>query len=69
MMKVAFIADLHSNLEALNSVLADIEKRGISDVYCLGDLVGYGPNPNEVVEIIMEKNIPTVCGNYDDAVG
>jgi len=40
MMKVAFIADLHSNLEALNSVLADIEKRGISDVYCLGDLVG-----------------------------
>jgi len=69
MMKVAFIADLHSNLEALNSVLADIEKRGISDVYCLGDLVGYGPNPNEVVEIIVEKNIPTVCGNYDDAVG
>lgn len=69
MTKVAFIADVHSNLEALNAVLTDIEERGIKDVYCLGDLVGYGPNPNEVVETIMKKNIPTVCGNYDEAVG
>ncbi|NLH36576.1 MAG: metallophosphoesterase family protein [Thermotogaceae bacterium] len=69
MTKVAFISDIHSNLEALNSVLVDIERRKIKDVYCLGDLVGYGPNPNEVVEIIAQRDIPTVCGNYDDAIG
>lgn len=69
MRTLAFISDIHSNLEALESVLADIEARGIQETYCLGDLVGYGPNPNEVVEIIRSREIPTVCGNYDDAVG
>jgi len=67
--KIAFISDIHSNLEALNAVLEDIEKRNIDEVYCVGDLVGYGPNPNEVVEIIRERKIPTVMGNYDDAIG
>jgi len=69
MKKIAFISDVHSNLEALNAVLEDIEKRNIDEVFCVGDLVGYGPNPNEVVEVIRERKIPTVMGNYDDAIG
>jgi len=66
---VAFISDIHSNLEALEAVLKDIDERGVDEVFCVGDLVGYGPNPNEVVERIRERKILTVCGNYDDAVG
>lgn len=69
MRRVAFISDVHSNLEALEAVLKDIENRGVEEVFCLGDLVGYGPNPNEVIELIRDRNILTVCGNYDDAVG
>jgi len=69
MTRLAFISDIHSNFEALQSVLNDIEKRQIDRIYCLGDLVGYGPNPNEVIDLIREKNIVTVMGNYDDAVG
>jgi len=67
--KLAFISDIHSNLEALKSVLEDIKKEDVDKIYCLGDLVGYGPNPNEVIEIIKENKITTVMGNYDDAVG
>ncbi len=67
-MKIAFISDLHSNLEASISVLNDINSKGIENVYCLGDLVGYGPNPNEVVQLIRERNITSIMGNYDDAV-
>ncbi|SHH52545.1 metallophosphoesterase family protein [Thermosipho atlanticus] len=69
MKKVAFISDIHSNLEAFESVLKDIEKENVEQIYCLGDLVGYGPNPNEVIETIKYKNIITVLGNYDEAVG
>lgn len=69
MRKIAFISDIHSNLEALSAVLEDIKKKNLDEIYCLGDLVGYGPNPNEVVEIIRQYNIPTVMGNYDDAIG
>ncbi|ONN27072.1 metallophosphatase [Thermosipho affectus] len=69
MKKIAFISDIHSNLEALKSVLFDIENEKVDQIYCLGDLVGYGPNPNEVVELIKEKGIISVMGNYDDAVG
>ncbi|MDK2946107.1 MAG: hypothetical protein PWQ85_879 [Geotoga sp.] len=69
MKKIAFISDIHSNLEALESVLDDIRKEKVDEIYCLGDLVGYGPNPNEVIEIIRNENIISVMGNYDDAVG
>lgn len=68
-MKMAIISDIHGNLCALQAVLKDIKNRGISEVYCAGDLVGYGPRPNEVIELIKSNNIPTVMGNYDDAVG
>jgi hypothetical protein len=51
----AVISDIHSNLEALTTVLADIERRGIKTIYCLGDVVGYGPNPKECLDLIIEK--------------
>ncbi|TCO74359.1 metallophosphoesterase family protein [Marinisporobacter balticus] len=68
-MKIAIITDIHSNIFALEAVLKDIEDKGIENIYCLGDLVGYGPFPNEVINRIREKHIPTVQGNYDQSVG
>jgi len=50
-------------------VLADIAARGIERVYCLGDLVGYGPDPNGVIDLIRQAGIPSLLGNYDDGVG
>ena len=68
-MRLAVISDLHSNIYALEHVLEDIEKRGVDKVVCAGDLVGYAPFPNEVVEKVKAEEIPTVQGNYDDAIG
>jgi predicted phosphodiesterase len=64
----AVISDIHSNLEALTTVLADIEKRGIETIYCLGDVVGYGPNPRECLDLIINKTKWCVLGNHDYAV-
>ncbi len=64
----AVISDIHSNLEALMTVLADIEKRGIRTIYCLGDVIGYGPNPKECLDLIIEKTKWCVLGNHDYAV-
>src|ERR687893_815457 len=65
---VAVITDIHGNLPALQAVLARIDELGISRVFCGGDLVGYGPHPNEVVALIAERAIPTIYGNYDHAI-
>ncbi|MFC1735631.1 metallophosphoesterase family protein [Candidatus Hydrogenedentota bacterium] len=62
---VAIISDIHSNLEALETVIAEIDRRGIDVVVCLGDLVGYNANPNECVQIIRDREVPTVMGNHD----
>jgi len=67
--KVAIISDIHANVMALKAVLKDIEEQQVDSVYCVGDLVGYAPFPNEVIDLIKERNIPTVMGNYDDGVG
>lgn len=69
MQSVTIFGDIHGNLPALEAVLADMEARNLSPLYCLGDLVGYGTFPNEVTEIIKERNIPTLMGNYDQGVG
>jgi putative phosphoesterase len=66
--RVAVITDIHANLPALEAALARIEELGIEDVYCGGDLVGYGPHPNEVCALIAERGIPTIYGNYDYAI-
>ncbi len=64
----AVISDIHSNLEALQAVMDDIDKRGIERIICLGDVVGYGPNPRECLDIIMERCEVCICGNHDIAV-
>ena len=64
----AIISDVHSNLEALTTVLADIEKRGIKTIYCLGDVVGYAANPKECLDLVIEKTEVSVFGNHDYAV-
>ncbi len=66
-MKRALISDIHSNLEALEAVLEDIRQQGISEIYCLGDIVGYGPNPQECLEKVMELDV-CILGNHDEAV-
>ena len=66
--KIAIISDIHSNLPALESVLHDIDQRGISQIYCLGDLVGYYCFFNEVVEVIKERKINCLLGNHDFAL-
>jgi predicted phosphodiesterase len=65
-MRIAIISDIHANLEALNSVLDDIRERGGAErVWCLGDIVGYGPEPRECIEAL--RNITNICiaGNHD----
>ena len=66
---VAVITDIHANLPALEAALARIDELGIEQIYCGGDLVGYGPHPNEVCALIAEREIPTIYGNYDYAIG
>lgn len=68
MRRVAVITDIHGNLPALEAALSRIEELGIDAVHCGGDLVGYGPWPNEVCELISERGIPTIYGNYDHAI-
>src|SRR6266487_2764616 len=65
---VAVITDIHANLPALQAALTRIDELGIERVYCGGDLVGYGPHPNEVCALIQERGIPTIYGNYDYAI-
>jgi putative phosphoesterase len=65
---VAVITDIHGNLPALQAALARIEQLGIESVFCGGDLVGYGPHPNEVCALIEAREIPTIYGNYDYAI-
>lgn len=68
-MKIAIISDIHANIYALQAVLEDITRQKVDQIYCTGDLVGYAPFPNEVIETIQNQQIPAVMGNYDDAVG
>jgi putative phosphoesterase len=67
--QITIFGDIHGNLPALEAVFADIEKRELENLYCLGDLVGYGTFPNEVIQMVRERDIPTIMGNYDQGVG
>lgn len=69
MRRIALFSDVHGNLSALDAVLADIGRTGIEERYCLGDLVGYGPDPAGVIERVRREGIPTIRGNYDDGIG
>ena len=64
MEKIAIIADVHGNYEALKTVLADIKKRKIKQIYCLGDVIGKGSRSNECLDLL--KNCIMVYGNWED---
>lgn len=63
-MKRAILSDIHGNLEALTAVLADVDAQEVDTIYCLGDIIGYGPNPRECVDRAMSFDI-CVLGNHD----
>lgn len=69
MRRIGLFSDVHANLIALDAVLDDVAASSIQEVYCLGDLVGYGPDPSGVVERIRTLGIPTIRGNYDEGIG
>ena len=64
-MRRALISDIHGNLEALEVVLDDIKAQGITEIFCLGDIIGYGPNPRECIDRVMENCKITLLGNHD----
>ena len=67
-MKLAVVSDIHGNLEAFEAVLADMEKTRPDQIHSLGDNIGYGPDSAAVMDILMERQIPSVMGNYEMAV-
>ncbi|MBG6234064.1 putative phosphodiesterase [Pedobacter sp. CAN_A7] len=68
-MKIALFSDIHANLPALEAFFKDVETRNTDAIYCLGDLVGYNIWPNEVIDEIRRRGIPTLAGNYDWGIG
>jgi len=67
-MKIAFFSDIHANLPALEAFFKDVASENVDTIYCLGDLVGYNIWPNEVVQEIRKRGIPTIMGNHDEAL-
>lgn len=63
------MGDIHANLPALRAVIDDVARIGADALYCVGDVVGRGPHPNEVVDELRRLEIPTVQGNWDEAIG
>ena len=68
-MRIALFSDIHANLPALEACLANIALQKTDAIYCLGDLVGYNVWPNEVINLIRQRGIPTIAGNYDQGIG
>ena len=64
-MRYAVVSDIHSNLPALEAVLDDAQKIGFDALVCLGDIVGYGPNPNECIELLQQFPHTIIAGNHD----
>jgi predicted phosphodiesterase len=67
--RIALFSDIHGNLPALEAGVASMDAAGIEERYCLGDLVGYGPDPAGVIERVRSMGVPTLRGNYDQGVG
>lgn len=66
MPKIALISDIHGNIDALNAVVTDIKSQSVEEIYCLGDVVGYGGAPGACVRYVMEHCTGTVMGNHDE---
>ena len=64
-MRIAVISDIHANLTALRRVLADIDTLGVDELWCLGDIVGIGPRPAQVIELLRERSTLALAGNHD----
>lgn len=64
-MRYAIISDIHSNLEALTAVMAEIDSLRVDGIVCLGDVVGYNANPNECIDILRSRGVPCIMGNHD----
>ncbi len=67
-MRIAVISDIHGNLNAFRAVLADIDAQGADGIVCLGDTVGYGPEPEECLQLVRERGISMVLGNHEQAL-
>lgn len=68
-MKIVLFSDIHANLPALEAFFKDVDSKNPDAIYCLGDLVGYNIWPNEVINEIKKRRIPTIAGNYDFGIG
>ncbi|MGQ0553706.1 MAG: metallophosphoesterase family protein [Planctomycetota bacterium] len=68
MARFAIISDLHSNIEALSAVLSRLQREKVERILCLGDVVGYGPDPEHCIDMVMERCALTLCGNHDEAL-
>ncbi len=68
-MRIALFSDIHANLPALEACFKSIEEQKPDAIYCLGDLVGYNIWPNEVINEIRKRSLPTIAGNYDQGIG
>jgi predicted phosphodiesterase len=66
-MRYGIVSDIHSNLDALQTVLDELDRAGMDQLLCLGDIVGYGPNPNECCELLQARNCLAIAGNHDEA--
>lgn len=66
-MKRALLSDIHGNFEALSAVLEHIAGQNVSEIYCLGDIIGYGPNPGECLDAVIDQCKVTILGNHDQA--
>jgi predicted phosphodiesterase len=67
-MKIAVLSDIHANDEALTQVFADIDRSGVTQIICLGDVIGYGPEPDRSISLLREWHVPTLLGNHELAV-
>ena len=67
-MRIAIVSDIHGNLDAIKSVLSDIDQSRVDAIFSLGDNIGYGPEPQQVVELLQKRNIPSVIGNHELAL-
>jgi predicted phosphodiesterase len=67
-MRIALLSDIHSNLEALTKALEIIDQKSVDEIICLGDIVGYGANPNECIELIRQRCSAVLKGNHDEAL-
>ncbi len=65
---IGIVSDVHANLEALEKVFESLDELGVSRVYCLGDIVGYGPNPVECISILRDRKVVSIKGNHERGV-